>query len=121
MASDNRLMAAEGRSFRVKAPEEGIEASSLRSAGSPQDETDSERIEEERTGGRKVTRVQMLLPASSVERLDALKDMTDASSYSEVIRNAIRVYEAFVRKEVQEGGSIFIKDKDGSVSQIRIF
>jgi hypothetical protein len=54
-------------------------------------------------------------------RLDALREMTEASSASEVIRNAIRLYEALVQKEVRDGATVLIKERDGSVTPIRIF
>jgi hypothetical protein len=71
-------------------------------------------------GNDKPVRIQLLLPPQSVTRLEALRKMTEAASSSEVIRNAIRVYEGLAR-EVHNGNTILIKEPDGTLSQIRIF
>jgi hypothetical protein len=71
-------------------------------------------------GDDKPVRVQLLLPPQSVTRLEVLRKMTEAASASEVIRNAIRVYEGLA-KEVHNGNTILIKEPDGTLSQIRIF
>lgn len=55
---------------------------------------------------RKV-RVQMNLPPASMERLDALVAATESSSYAEVMRNALKLYEAAVA-EAEEGGNLFV-------------
>ena len=55
---------------------------------------------------RKV-RVQMNLPPASMERLDALVTATESSSYAEVMRNALKLYEAAVA-EAEEGGNLFV-------------
>ena len=58
------------------------------------------------------TRVQLELPASSMERLKALRAKTEAASYAEVIRNALRLYEALIA-EVEAGNQVFVKDAQG--------
>ncbi|HEY0282201.1 MAG TPA: ribbon-helix-helix protein, CopG family, partial [Rhizomicrobium sp.] len=45
-------------------------------------------------GGRATTRVQLEMPPQAMERLQKLKDRTEAASYAEVIRNALRLFEA---------------------------
>lgn len=60
----------------------------------------------------KTTRVQIELPPSSYERLHALKERTEAASNAEVIKSALRVYEAMVERQAA-GARIFITDKDG--------
>jgi len=55
---------------------------------------------------RKV-RVQMNLPPASMERLDALVAATESSSYAEVMRNALKLYEAAVA-EAEEGRNFFV-------------
>lgn len=59
-----------------------------------------------RTPERKV-RVQMNLPPASMQRLDALVERTESSSYSEVMRNALKLYEAAI-EEVDGGGGIYV-------------
>lgn len=39
-------------------------------------------------------RLNLVLPERSVERLEALKERTDASSVTEVVKNALMTYEA---------------------------
>jgi Arc/MetJ-type ribon-helix-helix transcriptional regulator len=73
-----------------------------------------------RNDDEKPSRIQLTLPPQSVGRLEALRKMTEAASSSEVIRNAIRVYEGLV-KEVHNGSTILIKESDGTLSQIRIY
>jgi hypothetical protein len=53
-------------------------------------------------------RLQLLLPTSSVERLEAIKDTIEAASYAEVIRRALRLYEAFLAEE-RDGGHVFVR------------
>lgn len=59
------------------------------------------------------TRVQLELPKSSFERLKQLQERTEAASYAEVIRNALRLYEALV-KEADAGNDIVVRQLDGS-------
>lgn len=55
-----------------------------------------------------VKRVQMDMPPRSVERLKRLQDITEASSYAEVMKNALRLYEALI-EEVEAGNQIMVK------------
>ncbi len=61
---------------------------------------------------RSTTRVQIELPGPSFERLNRLKEKTEASSYAEVLKNALRLYEALVR-EAEAGNEISIKERTG--------
>jgi hypothetical protein len=65
-------------------------------------------------------RVQLELPQRSMDRLLNLMDVTDASTYTEVMKNALRLYEAII-KEVESGKEIMIKEKDGKVNPFHIF
>jgi hypothetical protein len=56
--------------------------------------------------------VQIELPEASFERLNRLKEKTEASSYAEVLKNALRLYEALVL-EAEAGNEISIKEKSG--------
>jgi len=64
-------------------------------------------------------RIQMDMPPTSVTRLKALKEKTESSSYSEVIRNALRLYEAII-SEVESGGQLLIQ-RDGKTSEYKVF
>lgn len=61
---------------------------------------------------RDLKRVQIDMPTKSLERLRDLMVTTEASSYAEVIKNALRLYEALIQ-EVEAGNVILIKNKDG--------
>jgi hypothetical protein len=58
------------------------------------------------------TRVQLELPDQSFERLKRLKDKTEAASYAEVMKNALRFYEALIL-EADAGNEIFVQQKSG--------
>lgn len=66
------------------------------------------RLEEE----RETTRVQLEMPPRSMDRLRSLKDKTEASSYAEVLRNALRFYE-FIVAEAELGHVVVTEGKDG--------
>jgi hypothetical protein len=58
-------------------------------------------------------RVQMDMPPRSVERLKRLQVVTEAASYAEVMKNALRLYEALI-EEVEAGNEIQIKRGDNT-------
>jgi len=66
------------------------------------------------------SRVQFDFPPKSMERLNALKLKTEASSYAEVLKNALRLYEALI-EETERGNAFLIRDADGVVSPYRMF
>ena len=69
---------------------------------------------------RTTTRVQLEMPPQAMERLQKLKDRAEAASYAEVIRNALRLYEALV-EEHERGSEISLKRADGETVQYKIF
>jgi hypothetical protein len=71
-------------------------------------------------GERSTTRVQLELPPQAMERLQRLKDKTEAASYAEVIRNALRVFEALVQ-EHESGAEFALKRPNGETVAYRIF
>lgn len=84
-----------------------------------------------RSGGRRITatsmeddmrktRVQLDLSPTAVERLNALKAKTEAASYTEVVKNALRIYEALIA-ESGEGKQFLIRDQNGAISIFRMF
>ncbi len=80
-------------------------------------ETQAKRSADTKT---KKNRVQLDFAPRSMERLNALKEKTEASSYAEVVKNALRLYEALI--EETEGGKQFLtRDADGVVSPFRMF
>jgi Arc/MetJ-type ribon-helix-helix transcriptional regulator len=69
---------------------------------------------------RDTTRVQLELPPQAMERLQQLKEKTEAASYAEVIRNALRLYEALIQ-EAERGAEFQVKEPDGTSVPYRIF
>jgi len=65
-------------------------------------------------------RVQLDFPPRAMERLNALKVKTEASSYAEVVKNALRLYEALI-EETESGRQFLIRDANGVVSPFRLF
>ncbi len=55
-----------------------------------------------------------------MQRLTELKELTEASSYAEVIRNAPQLYEGLIR-ESQDGKRFLVEDKTGKQSPLPIF
>jgi IS1 family transposase len=72
------------------------------------------------TKALKKNRVQLDFAPRSLERLNALKIKTEASSYAEVVKNALRLYEALI-EETEHGKQFLTRDKNGVVSPIRLF
>jgi Arc/MetJ-type ribon-helix-helix transcriptional regulator len=70
--------------------------------------------------GRATTRVQLEMPPQAMERLQRLKDRTEAASYAEVIRNALRLFEALV-EEHEKGAEFSLKRADGETIAYKIF
>lgn len=55
-----------------------------------------------------------------MERLRALKEKTEAVSYAEVLKNALRLYDEVIRIH-EEGKTLAIKDDKGKVTEYRVF
>ena len=71
-------------------------------------------------GGRATTRVQLEMPPQAMERLQRLKEKCEAASYAEVIRNALRVFEALV-EEHEKGAEFSLKRANGETVAYKIF
>ena len=71
-------------------------------------------------GERTTTRVQLEMPPQAMERLQRLKEKSEAASYAEVIRNALRVFEALV-DEYEKGAEFSLKRADGETVAYKIF
>ena len=79
-----------------------------------------ERPEEGESGERATTRVQLEMPPQAMARLQKLKDRSEAASYAEVIRNALRLYEALV-DEHEKGSEFSLKRPSGEIVQYNVF
>jgi hypothetical protein len=65
-------------------------------------------------------RVQFDLAPRSMERLNTLKRKTEAASYAEVVKNALRLYEALI-EETEAGKQFLVRDAAGVVSPYHLF
>jgi hypothetical protein len=69
--------------------------------------------------GTRKRRLNLVIPERAVERLDWLKDRTDAASHTEVIRQALFVYEQVVER-VSDGSKLMEKTADGKLLPLAI-
>ena len=65
-------------------------------------------------------RVQFDLAPRSMDRLNVLKVKTEAASYAEVVKNALRLYEALI-EETENGKQFFVRGEDGNLAPYRLF
>src|ERR1700682_1017858 len=72
----------------------------------------AEVVRETRDGERSTTRVQLEMPPQAMVRLQRLKERTEAASYAEVIRSALRLFEALV-DEHEKGSEFALKRASG--------
>lgn len=66
------------------------------------------------------TRVQFDFTPRALARLNVLKEKTEAASYAEVVKNALKLYDGLI-EEVERGSEFMIKDKDGKIVPFRMF
>lgn len=69
---------------------------------------------------KETTRVQLELPRTSFERLNSLKEKTEASSYAEVTKNAFKLYERIIEL-VESGHTLQARDSEGRVKELELF
>jgi hypothetical protein len=69
---------------------------------------------------RSTTRVQLELPPQAMERLQRLKERTEAASYAEVVRQSLRLFEALAG-EHDKGAELLLKRADGEAVSFKIF
>jgi len=77
-------------------------------------------VGETENGERTTTRVQLEMPPQAMERLQRLKERTEAASYAEVIRSALRLFEALV-EEHEKGSEFALKRASGETLAYKIF
>lgn len=65
-------------------------------------------------------RVQIILGPKSIARLDVLKERMENPTRTEVIRNALRLFEAVI-EELDRGREFFVKDEAGNLHPYKIF
>jgi hypothetical protein len=81
--------------------------------------------QEAKDGAKKIekvtkNRVQLDFAPRSMERLNTLKAKTEAASYAEVVKNALRLYEGLI-EEVESGKTFLIRDENGVISPFKMF
>ncbi len=59
------------------------------------------------------------MPALSMERLRKLREKTEAASYAEVVKNALRLYEGVI-EETDKGRGLFTKDANGNYTTVLV-
>ena len=65
-------------------------------------------------------RLHLVLPERSARRLDTLMEKTEAASYTDVLKSALRLYEAIV-EETEEGNEICVRGPNGQIRSYRFF
>jgi hypothetical protein len=68
----------------------------------------------------KPVRVQLELTPRSHQRLQAMRDRTEAASYADVVRQALRLYEYLVGI-AERGASFHVKDGDQPAREVQLF
>jgi hypothetical protein len=68
---------------------------------------------------KKTTRVQMELTPSAFARLQVLKDVMDATSYSEVVKTSLKVTEVLMGHQ-SEGAVVQVKYPDGRLVELQM-
>lgn len=66
----------------------------------------------------KSKRIQFEFSPDAVERMEKLKQLTDATSYAEIVRNSIRVYEWFTQLD-KDGFEIGVVKDDQLVKTVQ--
>lgn len=75
---------------------------------------------EEKVRSIEKTRVQFDLPPRSMKILAELKDKTDAASYAEVFKNALKLYDGIIT-EVESGKTFFVRNASGEITEFKMF
>ena len=65
-------------------------------------------------------RVQLDMSEQALARLQSLKGKTDATSYAEVIKSALRLYEAVIL-EAERGNTFLVRQPNGDMKEILVF
>ncbi len=66
------------------------------------------------------SRVQLDLTPRAMKLLTDLKNKTEAGSYAEVIRNALKLYDGLIT-EAENGNRFLLQDKAGNIAPFKMF
>lgn len=64
-------------------------------------------------------RLQLVLPESSIDRLEAIKDATEAASYAEVFRRSLQLCELLLAEQ-HAGSTLQIVRPDGEIYEFPV-
>ena len=70
--------------------------------------------------GQDKERMNLVLTKTSLERLNKLRNKTEASSNADVFKDALRLYEALI-EEADSGKEFLTRDKEGNLTSYKIF
>lgn len=70
---------------------------------------------------RQKYKIQIQLSQTSKQRLDHLVECTDAESSTQVIRDALRVYDVLAEELTAKGSSLYLVTDDGQPVKLRLF
>ncbi|MEO9959873.1 MAG: hypothetical protein ABJ388_11295 [Alphaproteobacteria bacterium] len=65
-------------------------------------------------------RVQMDLNDRDFDRLNKLKEISEAGSYTEVLKDALRLYEFIITKDVS-GSKFYVEEGNGEMVRLEFF
>jgi hypothetical protein len=66
------------------------------------------------------TRVQLDFSPRAMSLLSELKEKTEAASYAEVIRNALKLYDGLIT-EAESGATFMVRGANGEISPFKMF
>ena len=65
-------------------------------------------------------RLNLELPERVRERLERVREMSEADSLTEVIRRALTVYDALLTTTREEGAKVMLRNADGTEKELLI-
>ena len=68
----------------------------------------------------KRARLHLEVPDRVRERIEHLRELSDADSITDVIRRALAVYDAVLTASREEGRTVIIRDRDGTERELLI-
>ena len=71
--------------------------------------------------GEARTRLSLELPTRVRDRLERLREISEADSLTEVIRRALTIYDVLLATTREEGGKVILRRQDGSEREVIIF
>lgn len=76
--------------------------------------------QEEREVSLKGVNLQLRVSATGFERLEKIKERTEANSLTEIFREALRLYDAMTEKILEEEVQILLVYKGGKTEELKL-